>query len=133
MQKSYKMVVLKAMLDKGSRRWYEPITPEEVAPFFHRYLTNEEYRKRIDFSYKSSQKLWAYDERKVAKLVATMPMSKWSGSSKGLIGFEDNLFTVHLEVEREEEELLCEFTREVCEYRLRYFFQRRDQVSSKLT
>jgi type I site-specific restriction endonuclease len=126
MQKSYKMVVLKAMLDKGSRRWYESITPEEVAPFFHHYLTSEEYRKRIDFSDKSSQKLWEYDERKVAKLVATMPMSKWSGSSKGLIGFEDNLFTVHLEVEREEEELLYEFTREVCEYRLQYFFQRRE-------
>jgi hypothetical protein len=66
-------------------------------------------------------------------LVATMPMSMWSGSSKGLIGFEDNLFTVRLEVEREKEELFYEFTREVCEYRLRYFFQRRDQVSSKLT
>jgi superfamily II DNA or RNA helicase/HKD family nuclease len=128
MQKSYKMVVLKAMLDKGSRRWYEPITPEEVAPFFHHYVTSEEYRKRIDFSDKSSQKLWEYDERKVAKLVATMPMSKWSGSSKGLIGFEDNLFTVHLEVEREEEELLYEFTREICEYRLQYFFQRREKL-----
>ena len=56
----------------------------------------KEYRKRIDFSDKASKKLWDYDENEVSKLIATMPMTKWSGSSKGLISFENDLFKLNL-------------------------------------
>lgn len=38
----------------------------------------KEYRKRIDFSDAESTRLWNSDENRVAKLVATMPMTKWS-------------------------------------------------------
>lgn len=127
MSKSYKMVMLKGMLEKGMHTWYESATPEEIAPFFHKYLTSKDYRKRIDFSDKSSQRLWEYDEKKVAKLIATMPMKKWSGSSKGLLDFNENNFRPNLEVTPEDESILFEFTREICEYRLHYFFQRRTE------
>ncbi len=83
MTKSYKMVLLLAMLQRGAMNWNKPITPEEAAPFFHRYLTEKEYRRKIDFSDKETQRLLDYDESKVANLIARMPMTKWSGVRKG--------------------------------------------------
>ena len=43
MSKSYKMVVLKVMLDRGVDHWFQPITPTEAAPGFHAVFN----RKRI--------------------------------------------------------------------------------------
>lgn len=54
MAKSYKMLLLLAMLQRGKEEWYHPISPEEVAPFFHQFLMEKEYRKRIDFSDKQN-------------------------------------------------------------------------------
>jgi len=125
MAKSYKMVVLLAMLSRGVNHWIDPITPEEVAPFFHRYLTEKEYRKNIDFSDGETKRLWEYDEAKVAKLISKMPMTKWSGSSKGLVTFNDNQFVIGFEVLQEDLELLYNWTREICEYRLHYHFERK--------
>ncbi|MDQ7864894.1 hypothetical protein RCO48_38650 [Peribacillus frigoritolerans] len=45
MAKSYKMVVLLAMLKRGDDSWFKSITSEGAAPFFHSYLTETEYRK----------------------------------------------------------------------------------------
>lgn len=58
------MIVLKIMLDRGINDWFKPITPIEVAPHFHAYLMEKEYRKKIDFSDKANRKLWEYDEKK---------------------------------------------------------------------
>lgn len=82
MTKSYKMIVLLYMLERGAEHWLKPVTPSEAAPFFHRYLTEKEYRKRIDFSDAAAKKLWHYNESGVSKLIADMPMSKWA-SAKG--------------------------------------------------
>jgi superfamily II DNA or RNA helicase/HKD family nuclease len=125
MAKSYKMVVLLAMLGRGPADWYKPITPSEVAPFFHQYLMAKEHRKRIDFSDRSSKRLWEYDENGVSKLIATMPMTKWSGSSKGLISFENDVFALNFDVEQEDQQLLFDWTKEICEYRLHYHFERK--------
>jgi hypothetical protein len=67
MAKSYKMVVLKYMLSRGEDHWLDPVTPEEAAPFFHKYLTEKEYRRRIDFSDKAAKQMGEYDEKKVAR------------------------------------------------------------------
>ncbi len=125
MAKSYKMVVLLAMLNRSTNDWYKPITPEEVAPFFHQYLTETEYRKKIDFSDKETKRHWHYDEEKVSKLIVKMPMTKWSGSSKGLVTFEENQFALNFDVGAEDEEMLYEWTKEICEYRLHYHFERK--------
>lgn len=121
--RSYKMVLLKAMLEKGPSQWYEPVTAVEVAPYFHFYLTSEEYRKQIDFSGKSHQQMWEYKEKKVATLIATMPMSKWGGN--GLVTFEEGRFNIHLDIPEELEEIVYEFTKEICEYRLKRYFERK--------
>jgi superfamily II DNA or RNA helicase/HKD family nuclease len=126
MNKSYKMVVLKAMLDRGPSRWHLPITPQEAAPFFHRYLTEKEYRKRIDFSDKETKRLWVYDEEKVSKLIAKMPMTKWSGSSNGLLSFDNNVFSLTFSIAPEDEEILYQWTKEICEYRLHVYFERKE-------
>ncbi|MDQ0216132.1 superfamily II DNA or RNA helicase/HKD family nuclease [Oikeobacillus pervagus] len=127
MQKSYKMIVLLGMLKKGKHNWYRSTTPEEIAPFFHHYLMEKEYRKRIDFSDKSSRTLWKYEEKKVANLIAKMPMSKWSGSSQGMISFEKNIFKLNFDVLNEDEDILFHWTREVCEKRLMEYFARKGE------
>jgi superfamily II DNA or RNA helicase/HKD family nuclease len=125
MAKSYKMVVLLAMLERGKSNWYKPISSKDVAPFFHHYLMEKEHRKRIDFSDKGAKKLWEYDEKGVSKLIATMPMTKWSGSSKGLVSYEDDIFRLNFDVVKEHEDLLFQWTKEICEYRLHYHFERK--------
>lgn len=125
MTKSYKMVVLLAMLERGKSDWYKPISSNIAAPFFHRYLIEKEYRKRIDFSDKGAKKLWDYDEKGVSKLIATMPMSKWSGSSKGLITYQNDEFILNFDVAPEDEDILYNWTKEICEYRLHYHFERK--------
>ena len=125
MAKSYKMVVLLAMLKRGPSQWVKPITPQEVAPFFHQYLTEKEYRKRIDFSDKESKRLWDYSEEKVSNLIVKMPMTKWSGSSKGMISFDQNEFTPNIQIDKEDEVINFNWTKEICEYRLHYHFERK--------
>lgn len=127
MSKSYKMVVLKYMLSRGLEHWLDPVTPEEVAPFFHRYLTEKEYRKRIDFSDKAAKHLWEYNEKKIARLIATMPMTKWSGSSKGKVMFNENLFRFNVKFNESINKLVFKWTKEICEYRLHYHFERKDE------
>ena len=129
MAKSYKMVVLLAMLDRGKNYWNAPITPEDAAPFFHQYLMGKEHRKLIDFSDKASKLLWNYDSSGVSSLIARMPMTKWSGSSKGLISFEDGVFKLEFEVNKIDAEILYEWTKEICEYRLHFHFERKGKVS----
>ncbi|PJN89599.1 DEAD/DEAH box helicase family protein [Bacillus sp. mrc49] len=125
MAKSYKMVVLLAMLERGEDSWSKPITSKEAAPFFHSYLTEVEYRKQIDFSDKSSKKLWNYDEAGISKLISTMPMTKWSGSSKGLTSYEDDIFKLNFDVRPEDQRVLYNMTKDICEYRLHYHFERK--------
>lgn len=123
MTKSYKMVILLAMLERGPANWFKPITPKEVAPFFHQYLMAKEHRKRIDFSDKSSKRLWDYNEAGVSKLIATMPMTKWSGSSKGLITFENDVFHLNFDIVEADQQTIFHWTKEICEYRLHYHFE----------
>ncbi|MCA0993495.1 DEAD/DEAH box helicase family protein [Guptibacillus hwajinpoensis] len=126
MAKSYKMIVLHYMLSRGMENWLASVTPKEVAPYFHQYLTEKEYRRKIDFSDKGSRAMWEYDESKVASLIARMPMTKWSGSSKGLVVFDDGTFSFDLELDnKEENELLYNWTKEICEYRLHEHFERK--------
>ncbi|WP_369903636.1 DEAD/DEAH box helicase family protein [Bacillus manliponensis] len=130
MNKSYKMLLLLAMLQRGEEQWYHPISPQEVAPFFHHFLMEKEYRKRTDFSDKQAQRMWKYDEEKVSKLIATMPMTKWSGSSKGLLLFDETSFSLNMDIRKEDEALLFQWTKEICEYRLHAYFERKTAMPS---
>ncbi|WP_298831107.1 DEAD/DEAH box helicase family protein [uncultured Planococcus sp.] len=126
MTKSYKMVVLSYMLSKGAERWLEPITADEAAPFFHNYLTEKDYRMNIDFSDAQGKRLRNFDQKKIADLIAQMPMTKWSGSAKeGMVSFEDGIFKFDVLASENENESLYKWTREIAEYRLNAYFERK--------
>ncbi|MBT2582818.1 DEAD/DEAH box helicase family protein [Planococcus sp. ISL-109] len=126
MNKSYKMVVLSYMLSKGLEHWLEPITPVETASFFHGFLTEKQYRLNADFNDVQGQKLKNYDEKKIAGLIERMPMTKWSGSAKGgLVTFEDGLFSFNLSSKDANQRILYDWTKEIAEYRLHAYFERK--------
>lgn len=126
MQKSYKMIVMLAMLERGPEAWHQPMTPQDAAPFFHHYLMEKEYRKRIDFSDQKSKRLWEYDSNKTASLIAEMPMTKWAGSSKGLTAFDGERFTITIEIDDNHQALLHRWTEEIVRYRLHTYFERKE-------
>ncbi|HAB34234.1 MAG TPA: restriction endonuclease subunit R [Exiguobacterium sp.] len=74
MNRSYKMVVLLAMLERGEERWMEPITAEEVAPFFYEYLHAEKYRELKDAQ--TAELKGPFDSSKVERLLKKMPFPK---------------------------------------------------------
>ncbi|WP_035399122.1 DEAD/DEAH box helicase family protein [Exiguobacterium sp. OS-77] len=74
MNRSYKMVVLLAMLERGEERWMEPITAAEVAPFFYEYLHAEKYRELKDAQGKVFKN--GYNESKIGALLIKQPFSK---------------------------------------------------------
>lgn len=74
MNRSYKMVVLLAMLERGEERWMEPITAEEVAPFFYEYLHAEKYREIKDAQ--TAELKGEFDAVKVERLLRDMPFSR---------------------------------------------------------
>jgi len=125
MSKSYKMIVLLSMLNRGVNDWFKPITAKEIAPFFHQYLTEKPYRKQIDFSDNESKKLWNYHEERVESLIKRMPMTKWSGSSNGLVSFDGEKFTLTFDVVKKYRDIIFEWTKQICEYRLHAHFERR--------
>ncbi|MEC5425306.1 DEAD/DEAH box helicase family protein [Virgibacillus sp. C22-A2] len=124
MKKSYKMVVLQYLLNKGPTDWLKPITPEEVSRYFHQFFMEKSYRKNKDFSHKSAKKLWNYDETKIAKLIANMPMSKWVGKDD-LVYFKENQFGMNFEVDENEQLVLHEMTSEICKYKMQVYFERK--------
>jgi superfamily II DNA or RNA helicase/HKD family nuclease len=128
MNKSYKMVLLLAMLQRGPLKWEKPITPQEVAPFFHQYLTTEKYRYQTEARDKQTKQLLAqYEEEKIARLLLDMPMKKWSGSSKEFAFMEQDKFFFTLELMPHEKETIFEWTRQICEFRLHHYFERRQR------
>lgn len=125
MTKSYKMVVLQYMLNKGPSNWYKPVTPEEVAPYFHQFYMEKEYRKQIDFSSANTKRLWEYDEARVARLIAQMPMDKWMDKDNDLVLFQDGEFFINFSIKEADEVALHEMTKQICNYRLGFYFERK--------
>lgn len=129
MTKSYKMVMLLAMLERGERDWTKPISPSDIAPFFHAYYTEKEYRRRTDFNDRKTKGLVDYDRAKVGNLIAEMPMTKWAGSSGGIARFSGTEFWFHLDQERLNDDVF-HWTKEICLYRLHAYFERKGQAPS---
>lgn len=124
MTKSYKMVVLEFLLEKGPRKWHQSITPKEVSPYFHHFYMSKNYRKKIDFSSKNTKKLWEYDSLGVEKLITTMPMSKWVGED-GLVAFDGDNFGINFNIKEKDEAIIHMMTRQLCEYKMQVYFERK--------
>ena len=131
MSKSYKMVLLLAMLEKGEWDWYKPTSPSEIAIFFHGYYMEKQYRQRVDFNDRKTAGLVEYDELKVARLISEMPMSKWAGSSNGIARFDGNVFWFDLDVREGTTANLLRWTLELCLYRLHVYFELKGQRAAR--
>lgn len=125
MTKSYKMVLLHTMLSKNQKQWYKKISPHEIAEAFYNFYMSVEYRKRIDFSDKSSIALWDYNVNKISNLIARMPMTKWSSSSSNLALYDGSHFSFNIQVNMGEEKLLYSWIKEICDYRIHSYFQKK--------
>lgn len=98
----------------------------EAAPYFHEFLTAKQYRLNADFNDVQGRKLRDYDEKKIADLIDRMPMTKWSGSAKGgLVTFDDKLFSLDLSPSIGHQRILYDWTKEIAEYRLHAYFERK--------
>jgi len=53
-----------------------------------------------------------------------MPMSKWVGKD-GLVFFDGENFGMTFEVDKEDEGILHMTTRQICEYKLQVYFERK--------
>ncbi|KAA0966371.1 hypothetical protein FQ087_09110 [Sporosarcina sp. ANT_H38] len=98
MTKSYKMIVLHYMLSRGQDSWLNPVTPEQIAPYFHRYFSEKDYSIRTDFSDKQGKELRTYNEKKITSLLTPLP---------------------------EHAQILYRWTEEICDYRLHAYFERK--------
>jgi hypothetical protein len=58
-------------------------------------------------------------------MITKMPIRKWSGSSKELFSFENDTLTLNFNVAEEYEEILLNWTKEICDYRIHYHFERK--------
>lgn len=134
MTKSFKMIVLKAMLARGPHRWPHPMTSEAAAPFFHRYLTEAEYRKQIDFADKSNRSLWTYSETGTARLIKRMPMTQWHKESQkrhGWVELTSMGLTIHVPQEDPSPlDVLHSWLEEIADYRLHTHFERKGSQKS---
>ena len=54
--------------------------------------------------------------------------AKWNGSSKGILAFEAGVFRPTFDVGEEDTTVVYEFTRQICEYRLHGYFERKGQA-----
>lgn len=120
MTKSYKMLLLKIMLERGPSKWYSPITADEVAPGFASYLAQPTRRviDKIDMS-----------PAKVTNLIQRMPMTKWSSSSKGLATLDNATFQFNISIDSQYENIVFEWVQQICEFRLhRYFAKKAEKL-----
>ncbi len=124
MTKSYKMVLLRCMLTRGEEEWFLPIQSVDSAKCFHHYLTDKAYRKNIDFSDKQGREMEEYNEGKVASLIHRMPMKMWGGSAK-MIDYENKIFKINFDIAPEARSIVYEWTRQICEYRLHTYFEKK--------
>jgi hypothetical protein len=126
MAKSYKMIILLYMLERGPDHWMEPITALEAAPFFHKFLMEKEYRKRIDFSDPELQKLWEYNAAGVSQLIAKMPMTKWGNVKGSMTRYEKGVFSLRCQPpQHHHNEFVYRWTRDISLYRLHVHFERK--------
>lgn len=126
-RKSYKIALLLAMLERGLSNWTNPVTAEEAAPFFYNYYMEDDHRRSIDFSDDETRKLWDEPLEKTARLISRMPMTHWGSAASKLVSYKEGEFKFTFRIRNEDKELLYEWTREICEYRLSSYFDKKSE------
>lgn len=119
MEKSYKMVLLKTMLDRGER-WSTAITAREAARHFYDYLHAEPFR-RVDCN--AQPKLSRpFDVGDISRLIAQMPMHHLAASLPDYLQLDGERLDVLAKFSSEDDALVREWTTDIVDYRLHYYF-----------
>lgn len=116
MTKSYKMVLLRAMLLRGETLWHTAIEASEVAPYFSAYL-QQAPQSHID--------VIDHQPSKVRSLIKRMPMSTWAKSSKGLVQFDGTTFSFTSTIATEHQAVLYDWVQQICAFRLHTYFEKK--------
>ncbi|WP_240544505.1 DEAD/DEAH box helicase family protein [Exiguobacterium algae] len=119
MTKSYKMVVLSIMLERGEWNWYKPLRATEAAHPFYDYIVEKPYRQQIDGKTKDFQQ--PFNQQKIEKLLLRMPFDK---IAKGPFYVENE--TLHIEVQESlQSPIVYEWVRQIVDVRLHYYFSKK--------
>ncbi|MDF2945354.1 MAG: type restriction protein res subunit [Bacillales bacterium] len=132
MNKSYKMVMLAQFLDKGQEKWTNPENIANISYGFYNYITSKNYRVIKDGNDLEFNRELGYNEKKVINKIKEMPASKWSNTSNGFVKLDKNNNIIHFDVmvEQEHMEILFNWTKEICEYRLHEYFERKPSIKN---
>lgn len=123
--KSYKLVLLLAMLERGPNQWTTPVSLESLAPFFHKYLTTREYRSRAEFSQRTTKRYAGpYVEKDIVDLIKKQPAYYLPSSFQGLIQYQNGQLSIHIG-EAASCSDIYRWTQEICHYRLHRYFERK--------
>ncbi|NMP23642.1 DEAD/DEAH box helicase family protein [Sulfobacillus harzensis] len=123
MQKSYKMVLLQVMLERGSR-WTNAISANDAAAPFFEYLHAARYRHGDVDTQRAFQA--PFRPGVVASKIAEMPMHHLAQSAPDYFELDDRSMSVRVPADTQADaERIAAWTREIVEYRLhRYFYER---------
>lgn len=62
---------------------------------------------------------------RLQKKIEEMPMTKWSGSANGLLYYDEGTLRLGFNVPTEDRALLYSIIKEICDYRLHWYFERK--------
>lgn len=119
--KIYKMVLLLCMLDRGLLDWFKPVTPNEIALKFYRYLTDNLLIRNISFGDKGKEKyLSFYDAKYISSLIKTKPMRYWGGNNEySHAKYNEGLFWIDININPEHYKFVFSMTKQLCLERIK--------------
>lgn len=116
MDRSYKMVLLLAMLQRGDKDWFKQIKAEEVVPFFENYLSKGA-RKQIDNI--------PTDSKEVRNIIYRNPITTWGKKNNPWITLINEEFSFNIKPEEDEANILYDWVKQICHYRLTDYFRKK--------
>ncbi|WP_214815658.1 DEAD/DEAH box helicase family protein [Exiguobacterium sp. s59] len=119
MAKSYKMIVLSIMLNRGIERWLQPISASEAARPFYDFINIVPYRQKIDGQTKELQS--SFQQQRIEKILLRMPFDR---IAKGPFFVSEE--ALHIENnEAFKHPLVYQWVSQIVEMRLHHYFSRK--------
>ena len=65
---------------------------------------------------------------RTAQLISRMPMTHWAKSSNKQAAYSNEEFMIAFQIRDVDQEILYKWTKEICEYRLITYFERKSNI-----
>lgn len=122
MSKSYKMALLQALLQRGPSNWYRPIQVEQLSEQLLQDYRAKKYKQLIekkDFHQMTPQQM--------TQLMLKNPVHFWSHHKNSFLKVEETTIAFDVEPLPHHERPLYEWVKQICEYRLHVYFERKSE------